>query len=97
MPDREKVIKGLECCIESDRECICPDKCPYADAEEIEDRCETQVKLEALALLNDQTAEAEMEGGGSSWWFACGECRGAIDSQDKYCRHCGRRIIWHEL
>ena len=32
----------------------------------------------------------EIEGGGSNWWYVCEECRGAVDSNDSYCRHCGR-------
>lgn len=37
---------------------------------------------------------AELEGGGSTWWFVCGECHTAIDRCDRFCRQCGRRIIW---
>lgn len=56
------------------------------------------VLLEALADaaggLQLRTAEAEMEGGGHTWFFVCGECHTAIDSKDRYCRQCGREIIW---
>ena len=56
------------------------------------------VLFEALTDANDglqvRTAEAEMEGGGHTWFFVCGECHTAIDSRDKYCRECGREIIW---
>lgn len=41
-------------------------------------------------------AEAEIEGGGSSWFYVCGECHGAINPKDKYCRHCGRPVEWTE-
>ena len=54
MVDREKVIKALECCIESDRECVCLENCPYADADETSDTCETQIKIAALELLKEQ-------------------------------------------
>ena len=36
--------------------------------------------------------EKEMEGGGSSWWYVCPECHGAIDKQDRFCRHCGQAV-----
>ena len=49
---------------------------------------------DAADVLQVRTAEAEMEGGGSTWYFVCGECHTAIDSHDKYCRQCGREIIW---
>ena len=39
------------------------------------------------------TVKAEIEGGGSNWWYVCSECHGAIDKSDQYCRHCGGRII----
>lgn len=37
-------------------------------------------------------AEAELEGGGSTWWHVCGECHGPIDYSDRFCRHCGRPV-----
>lgn len=36
--------------------------------------------------------EMEMEGGGTSWWYVCPECHGAIDNRDSYCRHCGQAV-----
>ena len=45
-----------------------------------------------LKLLEE--SEAEIEGGGTSWWFVCGECHTAIDNKDNYCRECGRKIVW---
>ena len=44
-----------------------------------------------------ETVEAEIEGGGSTWWYVCEDCRTAIDSRDKFCRQCGRRIKWTEV
>ena len=54
-------------------------------------------RLESLSrmldeLLKEQEAEPEIEGGGSTWWYVCSECRGAIDDSDRYCRHCGARM-----
>lgn len=37
---------------------------------------------------------AEIEGGGTTWYYVCGECHGSIDTRDKYCRHCGHPIDW---
>ena len=45
-------------------------------------------------LKRQEPVEADFEGGGSSWWYVCGDCHGAIDSRDHYCKHCGREIIW---
>lgn len=38
------------------------------------------------------TARIEKEGGGSTWWDVCGECRGTVNSQDAYCKHCGAKF-----
>jgi predicted amidophosphoribosyltransferase len=49
---------------------------------------------DAIELLKEQEAvKAEIEGGGSSWWYVCSECHGAIDKNDQYCRHCGRKVM----
>ena len=34
----------------------------------------------------------EVEGGGTTWWYVCPECHGAIDRQDHYCKHCGQAV-----
>ena len=47
-----------------------------------------------LDFKEEEGTPAEMEGGGSTWWMVCGECHGAIDTNDHYCRHCGKRVIW---
>lgn len=47
---------------------------------------------EAEDTLIAQPVPAEIEGGGSVWWYVCGECHGSIDSWDHYCKHCGRSV-----
>ena len=39
---------------------------------------------------------AEIEGGGSTWWYVCSECHGSISPYDVYCRGCGRKIQWEK-
>ena len=36
--------------------------------------------------------QAEIEGGGSTWWYVCPECHGNIDRNDSFCRHCGQAV-----
>ena len=86
MPDMEKVINAIECCIDG---CLCAE-CDYEGIE----GCWNKVLLtDALALLKEQEpVETELEGGGSTWWHVCGECHGTIGDYDSFCRHCGRRI-----
>ena len=45
-------------------------------------------------LEKDKPVPAEMEGGRSTWWVVCGDCHGAINDGDRYCRHCGRSVKW---
>lgn len=42
--------------------------------------------------LELEPVDIELEGGGSTWWYVCGECHGTIDERDAYCRHCGRKL-----
>jgi len=42
----------------------------------------------------EKTAEVEMEGGGSTWWYVCGECHTAVDPKQEFCPECKRRLIW---
>lgn len=49
---------------------------------------------QVLDLLEKQETDADIEGGGRSWWFVCEECRAVIDTSDSYCSKCGRRIRW---
>jgi len=55
----------------------------------------TQKRLERRKSREELTAEAEIEGGGMTWYFVCGECHGALPEHNAvYCPHCKRRIIW---
>ena len=51
----------------------------------------------AKEALLSAPIHSEIEGGGSSWWYVCGECHGQIDNHDSYCRHCGKRCEWDGL
>ena len=52
MPDREKVIKGLECCLTFDSPC---GDCPYYSYEDIQELdCERNLQHDALVLLKKQ-------------------------------------------
>ena len=123
MPDREKVVKGIEMhiykkfCSENGNDC------PYYSNHSESRSCVSEMLIDALALLKEQQEQidklleesasnaemaegmkellkeqdpvpAELEGGGSSWWWVCGECHGQISKGDRYCRHCGHEIKW---
>ena len=48
----------------------------------------------AQETLISDPVHPEIEGGGSSWWYVCSECRNQIRQSDRFCRECGRRIQW---
>lgn len=54
------------------------------------ERCLELAEAEDTLLM--EPVPAEIEGGGSTWWYVCGECHGSINCDDSYCRHCGRKI-----
>ena len=57
---------------------------------------EAEVCLELAEVEDTIMAEpvpVEIEGGGRSWWYVCGECHTAIDPGDKFCRQCGRKVL----
>lgn len=97
---REKVIKGLECCIGYGIEDTpgCED-CPYNDMGDTCDRIRPLYD-DALALLKAREAveptigRCEEYDGHDSWWYQCGKCNTPIDYHDSYCRNCGQAVKW---
>ena len=102
MPDLEKVIKGLECCVLQDpddkKRC---DDCPYRHPDGVitNSPCVNGLMGNALALLKAQEPvepERAHSGGGSTWWNVCGSCKTAINPNDKFCHECGRAVKWDD-
>ena len=42
------------------------------------------------------TAHIDAEGHGMTWWNVCEDCRGAVNQGDRFCRHCGVRLVTEE-
>lgn len=77
--DREKIIKGIQEC---DLNGGLIGNCPYKGI---------------LMLLKEQEAvrpERQHSGGGTTWWNVCGNCRTAINPNDKFCHECGKAVKW---
>lgn len=88
MPDREKVISELKSALE------------WCDPED-NPNGSIAVKIwavgEAVELLKEQEAvrpERQHSGGGTTWWNICGNCRTAINPNDKFCHECGKTVKW---
>lgn len=46
-------------------------------------------------ISGKETVRAEYEGDArTDWWYVCEECHTRIDTSDRFCRQCGRRILW---
>ena len=101
MADREKVIRGLECCLEDEaRDLKCWEdgdypECPYNDHV---DGCMGRLNRDALALLKAQEPVEPIVVNGSRYIY-CGNCKRPLcDTSDDYfptyCEYCGRAVKW---
>ena len=99
--DREKVIKGLECCVAYDYKC---NDCPYQDDGGAEDGCYSdELKADALALLKAQEPMEPIRDINGVYY--CGICEticvgyevdftNSIIKVENYCHKCGRKVKW---
>lgn len=56
---------------------------------------EQEILENAIQLLKErEPVPVELEGGGWSWWYVCGECHTAINARDRFCQECGRPLDW---
>ena len=93
MPDREKVIRGLECIAGQKRSC---EGCPYSIPVTLDlggfsyGYCaKGNVAKDAIALLREPIDPAPTDDG----WL-CGDCLLQITKLDPYCKWCGRKVKW---
>ena len=86
MADREKAIRGLECCIDPNVSCC---ECPYYNY----GHCDPDdVRRDALALLKEQEAVKPIVGYGC---YICGVCKNPLTSvSQKFCSECGKAVKW---
>ena len=97
MPDREKVIKGLEMCLADE---LC-DGCPYEENcfdTDIDNPWGTYVMRDALALLKEQEAVAPIlirEGRNKNYNdYVCPRCDNEVVYEQNYCSECGVQFLW---
>ena len=95
MPDKEKVIKGLECCLTLDG---CPDeclKCPYVSDMDGKATCMQKMGSDALVLLKEQEAIEPKE---KDYVWRCGKCDEYLTSIEnhriRFCLYCGKAVKW---
>lgn len=95
MPDREKVINGLECHLGNDKNHYDCDNCQYGP---MNNECDAKLVADTLALLKAQepklvhvTADINHRKIGE-----CPNCGKMINSGDypNYCGRCGQAVKW---
>ncbi len=101
MIEREKVIKGFECCLSlSDNfpdECL---KCPYVSDMDSEVTCMRKMGSDAITLLKEQGAVEPIYSYGT---FRCGKCKNIVGYNDgcghgyqnNFCSNCGKAVKWN--
>ena len=94
MPDREKIIKGLEACLatevsEDENPCM---PCPYFFYE----MCQSAIKKDAIDLLREQETTFVLEPDRYQHYHCekCGYVTGIIARMHKFCPECGRKVKW---
>ena len=97
MDKREKVITGIEACMNHDH----PEHCNecYLDGPGFGIVCREMLMHDALALLKEQEAvEPRLDDAWTSPIFVCGDCGTCLfkvgDYKSKYCSECGRAVKW---
>jgi hypothetical protein len=97
MADREKVIKGLEICVDRVPGKYTCNECPY----EIDGNyCETNLAKDAIALLKEQEAVEPKKTAYQrvdhtiACRYRCGTCDMSIFPSYKYCPFCGQAVKW---
>ena len=108
MPDMEKVIKGLGCCLTFDSPC---GDCPYYSYEDVQDLdCERYLLHDAISMLKEHNEPKQIirkqckreHPDGAIEFFAewyCPHCnmlilRGFDNPSIKFCYKCGKPILW---
>lgn len=96
MPDREKVLKGLERCYKRDKACI---YCSYHG-----ECCTSRLARDALALLKAQEPVLLLDqhksgdhfiNANSPWKSTCPRCGKKIEGrQTRFCKYCGQAVKW---
>ena len=96
MADREKVLKGLECCSESISK-ACPMECPYRVECLMQDDTSHMYSVmhDALELLKDEPLPVLNVDKFNCYHGNCPVCGKRIHYKNtNYCPYCGRRVKW---
>lgn len=93
MADREKVIKGIDICLQRFH---CGEGCPYYNDAKI--GCMEQLREDALDLLKEREAVEPTlirEGRNKHYNdYVCPRCDNEVVYEQNYCTECGVQFLW---
>ncbi len=103
MIDRQKIIKGLECCQYSSKSHC--DGCPYDyNARGYCNECTADLATDVLELLNENRAVKPVRDSETGRFWICGNCGGYVGFEDNdeydpnefsnFCADCGKPVLW---
>ena len=102
----KKVIKGLECCLNTGGFEKCKENCPYFSKEFGISVCSENMLRDALTLLkaqepilleNQHKPYGHFTNTNSPWISRCPKCGKKIEGkQTRFCKYCGQAVKWDE-
>lgn len=94
MIDKEKVLKGLECCSTPGKPCR--KNCPYSEeCFETDGEGITHLCSDALELLKDEPLPVLNVGKCGIYFGDCPHCGKRVTKKNtSYCPYCGRKVKW---
>lgn len=101
---REKVIRGMECCMRPNDTNLCGE-CPYSETSDTLFGCMQTTMYDALSLLKAQEPVEPIEIINDFYpigdplrteGWRCGKCKQRIAWDDNYCSKCGTAVKWVE-
>ena len=102
MIEREKVMRGAECCTKDvDDPCSCKE-CPYLGHKPTQKGCITVMLEDTLALLKEKEPveatekqkEFAVKFGITVPQYWCGECHYMLVYLTRFCPNCGKKVKW---
>lgn len=100
MTNLEKVIKGLECCLNTSRFVECTENCPYYQRKLVVGVCSENLMRDALSLLKGQEPKPVGLYGKDDWYglvCVCPDCKAewmSDESNTHFCPNCGQAVKW---
>lgn len=100
MADKSKVLKALDHCARMFMHLEICNGCPYHRT--IAPPCEAALMRDAAALIKQEPVKPDEvfvnnpSPEPDQWLFICPICTNDVENGDRYCKHCGRELKWHD-